>query len=337
MPPIRLAILGSGIFARDSHLPALKALDDTFEIVAIYSRNAETASSLATTLLGDVQTYTELAPLLARADIDAVDIILPIAVQPALIEAALKAGKHVISEKPVAPDVASGRELLQTAKQFTVNSNLVWMIAENIRYEPVFQQAGDLLQRGDLGKPIQLIWTTAFPVNQKNKYYHTAWRRDNSFPGGFILDGGVHNIAAIRAVMGEIDSLSAYVTQVRPDLPPADTLCATFRFANGAIGIWTHTVAASSPWLNASMQILGEGGAMQVNSRQLDISIDGKQSSQAFQVDAIKQELADFARVIQGSPMRSTPAQALQDVAVIQAILESARTGNAVKPERIDQ
>jgi predicted dehydrogenase len=335
MPPIRLAILGSGIFARDSHLPALKALGDTYEIVAIYSRNAETAAALAATLPGTVQTYTELDPLLARTDIDAVDIILPIAVQPSLIEAALKAGKHVISEKPVAPDVASGRALLQTAQELTSKAGTVWMIAENIRFEPVFQSAGERIQRGELGKPIQLIWTTAAVVNPQNKYYHTAWRRDNSFPGGFILDGGVHNIAAMRTVMGEIASVSAFVTQVRDDLPPADTFCAVFQFANGAVGCWTHNFVTSSPWLNSSMQVLCEHGAMQVNSRQLDVTIDGNQSSEAFTVDAIQQELAAFARMIQGEALHSTPAQALQDVAVIQAILESARTGSAVKPERI--
>ncbi|MBX3083506.1 MAG: Gfo/Idh/MocA family oxidoreductase [Anaerolineae bacterium] len=335
MPPIRLAIVGSGIFARDAHLPALKALGDTYEIVAIYSRNAETVAALAATLPGSVQTYTTLEPLLARTDIDAVDIILPIAVQPPMIEAALKAGKHVISEKPGAPDVESGRQLLATAHELTSRAGIVWMIAENIRFEPAYQQAGEIIRRGEIGKPIQLGWQTASVVNPQNKYYHTAWRRDKSFPGGFILDGGVHNIAAMRMVMGEIEAVSAFVTQVRPDLPPADTLCVTFRFANGALGSWTHTYVATSPWLNGAMQVIGERGAMQISPQQLDVSIDGKITAQAFQVNGVQEELAAFARAIGGEPSRSTPPHALQDVAVIQAILESARTGQAVQPVRV--
>ena len=334
MPPIRLAILGSGIFTRDSHLPALKALGDIYEIVAIYSRNAEAASALASTLPGAVQTYTDLDALLVRPDIDAVNVIMPIAVQPEIVTAALKAGKHVISEKPVAPDVASGRQLLQTAQDLTAQSGKIWMIAENLRYEPAFQQAHDLIQHGDIGKPLQLTWATAAAVNPQNKYYHTAWRRDNSFPGGFILDGGVHNIAVMRTVMGEIVSVTAFVAQMRDDLPPADTLSATFRFANGALGNWSQTFAATAP-VHGLMQVIGDRGMLEVNARQLNTNIDGSQTSQSFAVDDIQEELAAFARAIQGEPLISTPAQALQDVAVIQAILESAQKGVAIMPERI--
>jgi len=333
---IRLAILGSGIFVREAHLPALKALADTYEVVAIYSRNVETAGTLAAGLPGTVQTYSDLAALLARTDIDAVDIVLPISVQPAIVEQALKAGKHVISEKPIAPDVAAGRQLIQTAHDLTAQSGKVWMIAENFRYEPAFQTAGEMIRHGDIGKPIQFTWTTSSAVNPQNKYYHTAWRRDNSFPGGFLLDGGVHNIAAIRAVMGEIASVSAFVTQVRADLPPADTLSATIRFDSGAFGMWTMTFAADSPW-ESPIQVLGEAGALRIDSRKIERVINGETSTHPFKVDAIQAELSDFARVIsQGSKPSSTPEQALQDVAVIHAMLESAHTGCAVTPERIE-
>src|SRR5258708_29016971 len=103
MAPIRIALLGSGIFAREKHLPALIAPGSGFQIVGIYSRSKENAQSLAATVPYPVDTFTEFPALLARDDVDAVDIILPIAVQPAAVETALKAGKHVISDKPVAP------------------------------------------------------------------------------------------------------------------------------------------------------------------------------------------------------------------------------------------
>jgi len=335
MSRIRLAILGSGIFARDAHLPALQALSDTYEIVAIYSRNAQTAGDLAAQVPGSTAT-TDLEALLAREDIDAVNVILPIAVQPAIIEAALRAGKHVISEKPVAPHVASGRELLQTAREITQENGRVWMVAENFRYEPVFPAIRDIIARGEIGRPIQFLWSTAATVNPQNKYYHTEWRRDNSFPGGFILDGGVHNIAAMRAAMGEIESVSAFVTQVRDDLPPADTFSATFRFASGAFGIWTMTFANQTPF-DGPIQIIGERGNLRATFRQLEVSRTGEESTgQTFEVDNIQAELTDFARVIAGAELHSTPAEALRDVAVIHAILESGRTGRAVQPERID-
>ncbi len=342
MSRIRLAILGSGIFARDAHLPALQALNNTYEIVAIYSRNAQTAGNLAAQVPGSNAT-TDLDALLAREDIDAVDVILPIAAQPTIIEAALRAGKHVISEKPVAPDVQSGRKLLQTAREITQETGRVWMVAENFRYEPVFPAIRDVIARGEIGRPIQFLWSTAAAVNPQNKYYHTEWRRDNSFPGGFILDGGVHNIAAMRAAMGEIESVSAFVTQVRDDLPPADTFSATFRFASGAFGIWTMTFA-NQMHFEEPIQIIGERGNLRATFQNLTISQSGQiefgsvdsLSGMIFEEDSITAELADFARVIAGAELHSTPAEALRDVAVIHAILESGRTGRAVQPERID-
>src|SRR5215470_566375 len=107
MAPIRIALLGSGIFAHEAHAPALRQLAEDFEVAAIYSRSSEHAAALAVTFPGPVALYTDLSELLAREDIEAVDSVLPIAAQPAAVEAALRAGKHVISEKPAAPDVAS--------------------------------------------------------------------------------------------------------------------------------------------------------------------------------------------------------------------------------------
>jgi glucose-fructose oxidoreductase len=260
---------------------------------------------------------------------------LPIAIQPKAIEIALRASKHVISEKPIAPDVVSGRHLLQIAREVSVRTGTVWMIAENIRYEPVFQRAGEIIRRGDIGKLVQMDWTTASVFNRENKYYQTAWRRDNSFPGGLILDGGIHNIAAMRAVMGEIESVSAFVAQTRPDLPPADTLSAALRFVNGAIGSWTTTFAAESPWIDGALRILGDQGALRLNSGHLDFFSDGKTTTQAFPVNAVEQELTDFAQVIQGKTPFSTPEQALQDAIVMEAILDSARTGRIIQPECI--
>jgi predicted dehydrogenase len=335
MAPIRLAILGSGIFAREAHLPALKALADRFEVVAIYSRNAANAAALAASVPHPVDSYSDIAPVLARDDVDAVDIILPIAVQPAIVEAALKAGKHVISEKPVAPDVASGKALLQTAARLTQASRLVWMVAENFRYEAAFQRAGQIVRQGEIGRPVQFWWNTYVALTPQNKYYQTAWRRDNSFPGGFLLDGGVHEIAAMRAMMGEVESVAAFVTQVRDDLPPADTLSAALRFDSGVFGIYTKTFVAEGPW-ESFAHVIGDRGALRVNTGRLELTTGGETTTQTFAIDNVQAELADFARAIEmGKVLQGTPEEALQDVAVLEAMFDSAREGRAVEPARI--
>ena len=334
MAPIRLAIFGSGHFIRGAHLPVLKNLSDTYQVVAIYSHNPTTAGELAAMLPGKVDIYTDMAAALARADVDAVDIAVPIALLPEIVIAALGAGKHVISEKPVAPDVAIGRRLLETARELTGKSGRIWSVGENWRYEPAYHAAGDAIRRGDIGRPIQFNWAASAGITRQSVGYKTTWRRDNSYPGGFLLDGGVHNIAAIRLIMGEVESVSAFVMQVNPDFPPSDTLSATFQFDSGAFGTLTMTFGTQAPW-DSPAQVLGDSGALRVSSKQLELFKNGQSSSQAFNVDAVQAEFAEFARVINGETLRNTPEQALQDVAVIHAILESARTGCAVQPERI--
>jgi predicted dehydrogenase len=333
--PIRLALVGSGIFARDAHLPALAALPNLFEVAAIYSRSAEKVAALAARLPTPVDTYTDLPLLLSRKDIEAVDIVLPILIEPAVILDALKSGKHVISEKPVAADVAAGQHLLHTAGSVAEAASRVWMVAENFRFNREFGVAGEIIRRGDIGQIIQFCWTTYANVSPQDQYYHTAWRRANNFPGGFVLDKGVHNMAAMRTMLGEVETVFAFVSQVRPDLPPIDTLNATLRFESGVLGTFTMTVAAAPPW-GDSLTVVGDKGSLRIVSSQLEMTVAGLTTTQSFKGNNVQDELTAFARAIrQGEPLVSSPQQALQDVALIQAMLESARTGLPVKPQRI--
>lgn len=79
---------------------------------------------------------TSLDALLSRTDISAVVIALPINVQPEMIIRALQAGKHVLSEKPVAPDVETATRLIKAYEDQYKVKGLVWKVAENYEIEP---------------------------------------------------------------------------------------------------------------------------------------------------------------------------------------------------------
>lgn len=331
--PIRLALVGAGIFARDAHVPALKSLGELpgerFEIVAVYSRSRATADAMLPLLPGKPDVYTDLSQLLQRTDIEAVDVLLPIEALPAAIDMALAAGKHVISEKPIAPDVASGRQLVNIYRN---HPGQAWMVAENIRYTAAFQRAAEIVRSGEIGQILLVDWAIHNSVTPANKYYHTEWRRSGTFPGGFLMDGGVHHVAAYRMIAGEIVSVSAEARQMRADLPPADTLTASLQFASGLLGSYavTYTAVTSSPTL---MCIVGDKGMVRVNGYSLEVTTDEAPLNESIgERDDIAAELAAFADAVRlGTPHVNSPLEALRDVAVVEAMLQSARTGCRVE------
>ncbi len=327
MQPIRLALLGAGIFAQDAHLPSLRNLSDRFVITAVYSRTAATAQALAAKIGSDVKIYTDLTALLMAPDIDAVDVVLPIPVMPPVVAQALASGKHVISEKPLAPDVATCRQLLAAYQQ----ERQVWMVAENWRYESAYIKAAELVKNGAIGRPITCQMALYLPMPPNSKYFHTHWRRAGEFPGGTLVDGGVHHMSALRLVVGEIAAVTAMTTHASTTFATADTLSATLRFANGVIGSYLVTYAVGAPW-SGYLHLVGDGGAMRVQRGEIELTRGNEtEVISCPKFDGVQNEFAAFAAAITtGQPHINTPEEGLLDVAVIEAMLRSAQSGAQV-------
>ncbi|RMG86574.1 MAG: gfo/Idh/MocA family oxidoreductase [Chloroflexi bacterium] len=333
--PIRLAIWGAGIFTRTAHIPSILALGDRYKIVAICSRTEASAKEAAAVVPYEVDILTDPDAMLAREDIEAVDIVLPIALLPDAVIKALAAGKHVISEKPVAPTVAAGKELLQRAADYR---EYHWMVAENYRYDPATVRAAELVRlEKQIGRPLVCDWSVYIDLGPQNPYYHTSWRRDESFPGGFVLDAGVHYIATLRYILGEIDAVSAQSAAFRPDLPPLDTLAATLHFTRGVVGSFLITFSAGASW-PMPLHIVGQRGTITTQRNLLEYQRHGDQIHRLplDERQGVELEFEAFADTLRnGVPHRNSPVQALQDVAVIEAMLKSAATGQRVAVERL--
>lgn len=113
-----------------------------------------------------------LDALLRRDDIAAVVVCLPILTQPAVIRKALEAGKHVMSEKPVAKDVATGRALVEWYNAMP-GKKPVWAVAENFRFWPAILHAAEKI--GEVGGKLATFNLEMFSlVKDDNQYYHTA-------------------------------------------------------------------------------------------------------------------------------------------------------------------
>ncbi|GAA5873335.1 hypothetical protein JCM16303_001095 [Sporobolomyces ruberrimus] len=245
--PHRVALCGAGGFAKNAHLPAIAA-SSNLHLVAVYSRSRSSVESLLeatkkysstshtlSSYSDDSSTGETFDALLARDDISTVIFSLPIATQPALIEKALKAGKNVISEKPVAPSIEEAKRLIELYERECRPKGQSWIVAEQFPWEMSYCRAKRMVDEGKLGdvrgfKAEVYIQPSAMARN-------TGWRQVPDYQGGYILDGGVHFVAGLRHILPyPITSVSASASQIQDFLPPCDTLS----------GILTATPSASS-------------------------------------------------------------------------------------------
>jgi len=329
MDRIGIAVIGSGLFVQDAHIPSLLALSDDYRIVAVGSRTREGAAKAAAMLPYPAEATDDIDALLDRGDIDAFDLAAPIAAMPGLLEKALGSGKHVFSEKPIAPDSDIGRRLIALHRR---QPGQIWTVAENWRLEPAFMRAAELVADGAIGKPRVAQWTNFAALRRQDRYYATAWRRSAENDAGLILDGGVHHAAVLRMVLGEADSVSAVTALQRPDLPPFDTVAATITFKSGVVAGYLVTYAYEAPW-PSPLLVVGESGAIKVDTRSLELTRNGETSVETFSSAhfAVEDEFRLFAEAIRsGRVTHNPPEEALADVALVEAIMLSARSAMRV-------
>jgi predicted dehydrogenase len=108
---------------------------------------------------------------LSRNDIGAVIVALPITSQPEIIEKAIAAGKHVLSEKPVAPDVAAAKGLISWYR--AIAHPPIWAVAENFRYMEGLRFAEQRVKEVG-GKLVTFHLRMYNYIKDDNKYFHTA-------------------------------------------------------------------------------------------------------------------------------------------------------------------
>jgi predicted dehydrogenase len=274
--------------------------------------------------------------------VDLVDLTLPIDVMPDAIKLFLAAGKHVISEKPCAPSVATGMELMELHAR--LERPVLWAVAENWRFKKTTKIVEDIVASGALGE----IRFADFTYLSFQKPDNLRWRGSPGYAGGYMLDSGVHFIALVRKIVGEIEEVSASVSQRVPYLPPADSVTAIISFGSGAEGAYRLSFAAPSTAGDQGLRLTGAKGTLLAGFHRFSprdfrhnwirVQTGGTRRfipvmDDLFVPGGVYDTLSHCIDAVQhGAPLVSSPAQALRDVAVVEAMLESSRLKRAVKP-----
>jgi predicted dehydrogenase len=332
---VRLGIIGCGIAAAELHWPALATLRDDFEIVSLCNRTPEKAVRLSKTI---AQTYDHEIPIvldyhemLADPAIDAVAVIVPIELNQEICTAAAAAGKHILVEKPIAHDEKHAQMLLKLESKYP---HLVMMVAENFRYRRVFAALGEMLGNGIIGAPYFLEWRMWEYINaQTNIFAQTPWRIDHRYEGGFVTDGGIHNVAALRDVFGDLDFIASTTAAVNPAIGRTDSMVWLFRTTGrpgippmpGVFNIGFSVLGAKDNRLT----VLGSQGTAVVENSTIKIYRDSLEEPQLVRdypdTGGYVEEYRDFHRaIVTGARPKSTFAEAAADLATILGALQNA-------------
>ncbi|KAK3408605.1 hypothetical protein EUGRSUZ_J00813 [Eucalyptus grandis] len=248
----QIAILGAGIFVRTQYIPRLAEISQLVLVKSIWSRTQESATGaveIARKHFPEVECKwgdEGLDEIIRDDSIPAVAVVLAGQAQVEMSLRLLKAGKHVLQEKPAAASTTDIEMALSRYRALCASSpsKPIWAVAENYRFEPAFVECKKLL--ADIGDMMNVQVIVEGSMNSSNPYFSSSWRRN--FAGGFILDMGVHFIAGLRMLVGcEITSVSATTTHVDLTLPPPDNLSSSFQLENGCSGVFVMIVSSKSP------------------------------------------------------------------------------------------
>ncbi|KAH8820891.1 hypothetical protein F5884DRAFT_65230 [Xylogone sp. PMI_703] len=341
---IGVAIVGSGIFAKEQHLPAVQACS-SLSLKAVYSRSLKSAQSLSENL-SNVDLYSDdsgsgksYQDLLQRDDIQGLIIALPIMKQAAFIEAALAAGKHVLSEKPIAQDLQTAEKLVQFYRSDKVKSGTIWAVAENLRFVKSIQVAAEEVKK--LGKILGFRAKSFGNVAPGGKYIETAWRKVPEHQGGFLLDGGIHTVAAIRHILGENKptTLASFNALLQAHLPPVDTVNSIWQTSSGISGTFAMSFGTT---LSGSLhEIACEQGSVIVARDKVTVRKGNEGDNNVIfdqefpdKSNGVVPEVAAWAKSIeQGKldPLQS-PEEGLADLEILEKMLVSGEKGGAPLP-----
>jgi predicted dehydrogenase len=217
-----------------SHVSCWMSLEKKAKITAVMDVEAELAKNTAH-MSGDVPWTTDLAELLARDDVDAVDICSPPFAHADQVIAAAKAGKHVLCEKPFTVNLDDADCTLAACKEAGVKL----MIAFPRPFAATTRRIKEMIETEELGKPIRIYAAHHMRAEWIRK--RTGWFWDPKKSGGTTIEGVIHDFHFLPYLFGPAERIYAeagtFIYTDREPTLPDDQLVVLWRFQNGAIGI----------------------------------------------------------------------------------------------------
>lgn len=197
--------------------------------------------------------------MLSDPDIDLISICTPSGLHPEHGIQAAKAGKHVLTEKPMACRLREADELINACEKAGVK---LFVMLQN-RLNPAIRLLRQAFEEGRFGR-VYMITSNVFWTRPQEYYDMASWRGTWKLDGGAFMNQASHYVDMVQWFGGPIEEVKAITATLARDIEAEDTGSAIIRFKNGAIGSINVTMLTYPKNLEGSITIFGEKGTVRV-------------------------------------------------------------------------
>ncbi|HET7186952.1 MAG TPA: Gfo/Idh/MocA family oxidoreductase [Gemmatimonadaceae bacterium] len=253
--PLRVALVGCGRISRN-HVEAIAKVDD-IELVAVADRDLARAQAVGTAC--SVPAFQSLDEMLATVPSDLVTICTPSGLHPQHGIVAARAGRHVLTEKPMAISLDGADRLVEACDAAGVQ---LFVVKQN-RLNPPIQLLRRAVDKGRFGRlymaNVTVRWT------RPQEYYDAEpWRGTWEFDGGALMNQASHYVDLMQWLVGPVESVMAKTATQARRIEAEDSGVAVLKFRSGALGVLEVSVLTYPKNLEGSITLLGERGSVKI-------------------------------------------------------------------------
>ena len=338
MDTFGVGIVGAGTIGA-VHAGALDELQGA-RLVAVVAAREVTGRKLAEA--HGAEWHAGLGELLARPDVDVVVICTPSGLHPDQAVAAARAGKHVITEKPMAVTLEGADHMIHVCREAGVTLSVIFQY----RFNRDALRLKRAVEAGLLGRPVLgnafVHWHRTQAYYGESGGWRGTWALDG---GGALMNQSIHAVDLLQWILGPVESICGYAETLAHDIEAEDTASAALRFASGALGTIQGTTSAhrDSP---LRIEIRGTEGSATLDGSRLTVWEPGREEEvlSARDLESLPESRGDeplaaahrrqlkeiFAALREGREPPIPGEEARKAVEIVLGIYRSASSGERV-------
>lgn len=252
---IRFALVGCGRISKN-HIEAIAAHEQAVLTDVVDTNPAALRAAMDSTGARGHATLTEM---LAASDADIIVLATPSGIHSHQAMEVARAGRHVVSEKPMATKFDEGMEAVRACRDAKVK---LFVVKQN-RLNGTVQLVKRAIDEGRFGR-IYLSTVNVFWQRPQSYYDAAKWRGRWDLDGGAFMNQASHYVDLLDWLVGPVDSVHAYTATLGRDIEAEDTGVMSVRLRHGGLGSVNVTMLTYPQNLEGSITILGEKGSVRI-------------------------------------------------------------------------